>query len=161
GKGNVSLDVSWMDRQPVFQVKGPAALAPGASSFSTPAAFDNIDPTPNGNTNNSAAEGTGNRTQLDANGNLAGDGVTPGTGIPYQAFDFNGQNLYQQPQTRWTATALAHYDLTPNVQAYARLIYNHSSATTQLASTPVGVKFDIPLDNAFLTPEAANYLATH
>ena len=51
----------------------------------------------------------------------------------YQGFDFNPQNLYQSPQKRWTATALAKYALNDNVEAYSRFIYSGSTSAPQLA----------------------------
>ncbi len=140
GRGNAVLSLGYLDREAVYQVNGAAALAPGRSSFSTPAAFDNA---------------IGPRTQLDSNGEL-------GNGQPYQFFDFNGQNLYQSPTQRWNATALARYEITPNVEAYSRLIYAHSVVDSQLASSAIfGDEIEVPLANPFLTAQASNYLATH
>lgn len=137
GRGNVALSLSWLDREAVYQVLGAAALAPGASSTTVPAAFDFADST---------------RVQLDAGGNL----------VPfYQGFDFNGQNLYQQPQQRWGATALASYEINDNVEAYARFIYTDSTSAPQIASTGTfGFSFEIPLDNPFLSAQASTALAS-
>lgn len=140
GRGNVALSIGWLEREPVYQINGPAALAPGRSSFSTPTAFDNA---------------VGGRTQFDSNGQL-------GNGQPYQFFDFNGQNLYQGPTERWNATAVASYEINPNVEAYARFIFNSSTVDTQSAASAVfGDVLEIPLANPFLTAQASNYLATH
>lgn len=143
GRGNAALSVGWLERDPVFQRNGPASLAPGTSSFSTPAAFDNA---------------VGGRTQFDANGQLAP--ASPAR--PYIFFDFNGQNLYQAPQERYNATALASYELTDSVEAYARLVYNNSTVDTQLASSAVfGDILEIPLANPFLSAQASAYLAAN
>lgn len=143
GRGNAVLSVGFLDRKPVFQVNGPASLAPGRSSFSTPAAFDNA---------------VGGRTQFDANGQLAP--ATPAR--PYIFFDFNGQNLYQAPQERWNATALGSYEINDSVEAYARLVTNNSTVDTQLASSAVfGDILEIPLANPFLSAQASAYLAAN
>lgn len=138
GRGNVALSLGWLDREAIYQINGPAALAPGFSSTTVPAAFDSA---------------VGARQQVDANGNLVNF---------YQGFDFNGQNLYQAPQQRWNATAIARYEINPNVEAYSRFIFNSSTSAPQLASSGTfGRSFDVPLNNPFLTAQASNYLATH
>ncbi len=138
GRGNVALSVGWLDRQAVYQIKGPAALAPGASSTSVPSGVDSA---------------VGGRTQFAANGNL----------IPfYQGFDFNGQNLYQAPQQRWNATALARYEINENVEAYSRFIFNSSTSAPQIASSGTfGLGFEVPLTNPFLNAQASAYLAAN
>ena len=113
-------------------------MAPGFSSTTVPAAFDNA---------------SGPRQQVTATGNLVNF---------YQGFDFNGQNLYQAPQQRWNATAVARYEINPSVEAYSRFIYNSSTSAPQLASSGTfGLSFDVPLNNPFLTAQASNYFATH
>ncbi len=150
GRGNVALSVGYLNREPVYQVNGPASLAPGASSFSVPAAFDNSAVGPCGV----------NRTQFDAAGNLGTTGGSCAT--PYTFFDFNGQNLYQSPTDRWNATAIARYEINPNVEAYTRLIYSSSTVDTALASSAVfGDVLEIPLDNPFLSAQASTYLGAH
>jgi iron complex outermembrane recepter protein len=138
GRGNVALAMNWLDREAVYQVKGAAALAPGASSTTVPAAFDSA---------------VGARTQLSATGAL----------VPfYQGFDFNGQNLYQSPQQRWGGTAIASYEINDAVEAYSRFIYQSSTSAPQLASSGTfGVAYQIPLTNPFLTPAASAYLAAN
>lgn len=136
GRGNVALSVGWLDREPVYQVDGPAALAPGASSTTTPMGVDSE---------------VGARTQFDDAGNL----------VPfYQGFDFNGQNLYQAPQQRWNAMAIGRYEVNDNLEAYSRFLYNSSTSAPQLASSGTfGATFAVQLDSPFLSPQASQYLA--
>lgn len=137
GRGNVVLSIGYLNREPVYQVRGPASLTPGNSSFSTPARFD----------------AAGGQVQFAANGDLVD---------PYQGFDFNPQNFYQTPQTRWNAMALGKYDINDNVEAYARFIYNNSQSAPQLASSLIGARnLQIQLNNPFLNAQASNYIATH
>ncbi len=130
GRGNVVLSMNWLDREEVYQINGPAALTPGNSSTTTPSAFDfEIGP----------------RQQVTATGELVDF---------YQGFDFNGQNLYQQPQQRWGATALARYEINESVEAYGRFMFQSSTSAPQLASSGTfGFSFEIPVDNPFLTPD--------
>lgn len=135
GRGNVALALNWLDRESVYQIKGPAALTPGASSTTTPSAFDFA---------------TGPRQQVTATGELVDF---------YQGFDFNGQNLYQSPQQRWGATALARYELNENVEAYSRFLFQSSTSAPQLASSGTfGFSFEVPIDNPFLTTDFRNDL---
>jgi outer membrane receptor protein involved in Fe transport len=130
GRGNVVLSMNWLDREEVYQIKGPAALTPGASSTTTPSAFDFE---------------VGPRQQVTATGELVDF---------YQGFDFNGQNLYQQPQQRWGATALASYEINESVEAYGRFMFQSSTSAPQLASSGTfGFSFEVPVDNPFLTPD--------
>lgn len=137
GRGNVVLSVGYLNREPVYQVRGPASLTPGASSFSTPARFDAV----------------GGQVQFADNGDLV---------APYQGFDFNPQNFYQTPQRRWNATVLGKYDINDSVEAYARFLYNNSQSAPQLASSLIAANtLEIQLNNPFLNAQASNYIATH
>lgn len=138
GRGNVVLSVGYAEKEAVYQTRGPGSATPGASSTTTPAAIDSA---------------VGARTQFSSAGNL----------VPiYQRFDFNPQNLYQTPQKRWTATALAKYQLNDNVEAYSRFIYSGSTSAPQLASSGTfGFSYEIPLTNPFLTAQASAYLAAN
>ncbi|MDP3738226.1 MAG: TonB-dependent receptor [Hyphomonadaceae bacterium] len=138
GRGNVVLSLGYANKEAVYQTRGAGAATPGASSTTVPSAIDSA---------------TGGRTQFSAAGNL----------VPfYQGFDFNPQNLYQTPQTRWNAVALAKYDLTDDVELYSRFIYSNSVSAPQLASSGTfGFSFEVPLTNPFLTAQASTYLAAN
>ncbi len=138
GRGNVVLSVGYLNKESVYQTRGPGSATPGASSTTTPVAIDSS---------------IGARTQISATGTI----------VPfYQGFDFNPQNLYQSPQTRWNATALAKYDINDSVEAYSRFIYSKSTSSPQLASSGTfGFTFSIPTASPFLSAQAANYLTTN
>lgn len=138
GRGNVVLSVGYAEKEAVYQTRPPGSATPGASSTTNPAAIDSA---------------VGGRTQFSATGNL----------VPfYQGFDFNPQNLYQTPQERWTATALAKYQLNDHVEAYSRFIYSGSTSAPQLASSGTfGFSFEVPLTNPFLSTQASTYLAAN
>ena len=138
GRGNVVLSVGYADKEAVYQTRPPGSSTPGASSTTNPAAIDSA---------------TGGRTQFNAAGNL----------VPfYLGFDFNPQNLYQTPQERWQALALAKYQINDNVEAYSRFIYSGSTSAPQLASSGTfGFSFEVPLTNPFLSAQASTYLAAN
>ncbi|HVY88901.1 MAG TPA: TonB-dependent receptor [Hyphomonadaceae bacterium] len=138
GKGNVALSIGYANKEAVYQTRGPGSATPGASSTTDPTGIDSA---------------VGARTQIDPTGNL----------VPfYHGFDFNPQNLYQTPQTRWNATALAKYAINDHVEAYSRFIYSNSESAPQLASSGTfGFSFAVPLNNPFLTTQASNYLAAN
>ncbi len=64
-------------------------------------------------------------------------------------FNFNPFNLFQVPQDKVTATALAHYDINDNLRAYARASYANNEIDTIIA--PSGTFFF-----AFNVPYATN-----
>lgn len=94
---------------------------------------------------------------FDANGNL----------VPYVAsrdgFNFNPFNLLQAPQDKWTATAIGRYEITDQVEFFARASFANSRVTTIVA--PSGT-FNFPfqinyLTNPFLTAQARSVLAAN
>lgn len=84
---------------------------------------------------------------------------TPAGFLPYNAnrdaFNFNPQNLLKVPQEKWTATGLLDYDLTDNVEFFARGTYSKTEVQTEIGSSGTfGFSFDINLSNPFLDPVA-------
>ena len=139
GRGNVVLSMGYANKEAVYQTRGPGSATPGNSFTTTPTATD--------------APGPLGDAQFANNGDLVAF---------YQGFDFNPQNLYQSPQKRWNATALAKYAFNDNVEAYSRFIYSASTSAPQLASSGTfGFSFDVPLNNPFLSTQASNYFAAN
>lgn len=139
GRGNVVLSLGYAEKEAVYQTRGPGSATPGNSFTTVPTATD--------------APGPLGDAQFDASGNL----------VPfYQGFDFNPQNLYQTPQKRWNAMALAKYDINDAAQVYSRFIYSRSTSAPQLASSGTfGFDFEVPLTNPFLSTQASNYFAAN
>ncbi|MEO6091517.1 MAG: TonB-dependent receptor [Novosphingobium sp.] len=83
---------------------------------------------------------------------------TPNGFLPYSgardSFNFNPQNLLQVPQEKWNATVLANYELTDDVEFFARGSYGASKIQTEVGSSGTfGFTFDINyLTNPFLDP---------
>lgn len=136
GRGNVTLHVNYLNREAVGQARGPATLTPGASATTTPAGIETA---------------LGDFSQVAENGDI----------VPfYQGFDFNPQNLYQSPQRRFGATALARYEINEDIEAYSRFIFSSTDVLPALASSGTfGFQYSVPLDSPFLTAQASQYLA--
>lgn len=145
GRGNVAVYVGFLDQEDVnmdSRAFGVAALDsdtgnPGGSETSIPTVIDT---------------GSG-RIQVRP-------GTPTGFGTPIQKFNFNPQNLYQGPQERWQGLAIGNYEITPQIEAYARFLYTSTDTAPALASTATfGFPFEIPLNSPFLSTEQRNFLA--
>ena len=167
GRGNVVVDISYADRNPVFQ---------GDRAFSETALFNNADNTglePGGssgvpgtaifnggfgNTSSCAVQLTGAR---DADGNLipcpedqltANAGAFPNTGLVFDGnsardfvlggdvndfYNYAPVNFLQLPQERFTITSLGSYEINDHVEAYARGSFSQNRVDSELAPTPI------------------------
>ncbi|MCB2108485.1 MAG: TonB-dependent receptor [Rhodobacteraceae bacterium] len=145
GRGNVVFNVGYTKQDPVTQ--GDRAF----SNFALAAA----DFSPGGSI--TAPEGVfftsaDDPQQFDSNGNL----------VPlFQTFNFNPFNLLQVPHKKWTATGLARYEITDDVEYFARMSYGGSRVSTIIA--PSGTFF-FPFNinyatNPFLNAQARAVLA--
>lgn len=144
GKGHLVLNAGYSEQKAVNQ--GARAY----SNFSLAAA----DFGPGGSS--TAAEGifiTSNGfRQFDSAGNL----------VPrFQRFNFNPFNLLQAPHKKWTATGIGRYELSDDVEYFARMSYAGSRVKTVIA--PSGTFF-FPFNinyatNPFLNAQARSVLA--
>jgi len=67
-------------------------------------------------------------------------------------FNFNPFNYYQTPQDRWQATTIANYDVTEDIEVYARASFSSNRSDFQIApSGTFGTAFTIPVMNPFFT----------
>ena len=67
-------------------------------------------------------------------------------------FNFNPFNYYQTPQERWQATTVASYDITDDIEMYARATFSNNRSDFQIApSGTFGTAFTIPVMNPFFT----------
>ncbi|MEL7450403.1 MAG: TonB-dependent receptor, partial [Pseudomonadota bacterium] len=70
-------------------------------------------------------------------------------------FNFNPFNYYQTPQDRWQATAIARYNVTDSIEAYARTSFSSNRSDFQIApSGTFGTAFEIPIMNPFFNDAA-------
>jgi len=70
-------------------------------------------------------------------------------------FNFNPFNYYQTPQDRTQATTIVSYDISDNVEAYARATFMNNTTTQQVApSGTFGQPWTIPVRNPFFNAAA-------
>ncbi|WP_428503981.1 TonB-dependent receptor domain-containing protein [Roseateles sp.] len=81
------------------------------------------------------------------------------------AYNTNPPNYFETPLTRTQATALGHFRINDNAEAYAELFHTRSNVTLNLApSGTFGAGFNVPIGNPFITDKVrgqicAAYLA--
>ena len=90
------------------------------------------------------------------------DGVRPwiGSGSPNDLYNYNPVNYLQLPQERFNTTAIATYDITPDIEIYSRMTAAFNQVPQLLAPTPAFTTVTVQTDNPFLTPQQAAALAT-
>ncbi|WP_417618877.1 TonB-dependent receptor domain-containing protein [Parasphingorhabdus sp.] len=87
---------------------------------------------------------------------LNGAQYDPATGtlVPaYNSFNFAPFNYFQTPLERFNVFGSARYEITDNVEVYTKAMFTKSTVSLQLAPSGLfGDTYQLPLDNAFLTP---------
>ncbi|QOC22829.1 TonB-dependent receptor [Wenzhouxiangella sp. AB-CW3] len=153
GRGNVTMALSYTDIEPLTMGErdiGEFSLfsdtgQPGGSSAGVPT-FSLVE----------LVEGEGSvLAQWDPDQGRFTDDL--------QLYNYNPTNFYQGALERTQATALARYEIIPEVEAYGEFIYMDNTRRAQLA--PSGTFFNnwnVPIGNPFLTDEGrAQICATH
>ena len=74
-------------------------------------------------------------------------------------YNYAPVNYLQLPQERYSATALANYDINENLNVYSRLNVAFNQVPQQLAPTPAFTSITTAVDNPFLSPEAQEAFA--
>lgn len=166
-RGNVTFYFNYFDRKAVkadarkrsqcfledVVLNGVPQLACGGSAgipngrFSSPAL---VTPTPSVAAALSALGLTGidaNGFKFDSTGTQVSRFVVPG-----DRYNFNPDNYLQLPQKRHIISAMGHYDVLDNVQAYAEGIFTNNIVATKRAATPVGGSYRFQVNSPFLTP---------
>lgn len=93
-------------------------------------------------------------TNLTSNGfkfDDSGSQVSPFV-VPGDRFNFNPDNYLQLPLVRNQFGGMAHYEVTPGIEAYFEGLYSSNRTKTQYAATPVTGTYAIQVDSPFLTP---------
>ena len=137
GRGNVTLNFAYTDREELFQ---------GDRSFAIIAQFDDGD----GNLYDGGSSGIpGTSIFAGALGTFSPDsfGVTFDTNGNIRPFDTSADNndfynyapvnYIQLPQKRYQATGLGHFDLSERATVYGRTHFTSSAVPQQLAATPI------------------------
>ncbi len=96
---------------------------------------------------------------------LNGDQYDPATGtlVPtYNTFNFAPFNYFQTPLERFNMFGSANYEITDNVEVYTKGMYTKSTVSLALAPSGLfGDTWQLPLNNAFLTPAIQNTLCAN
>ena len=150
GRGNVVLNVSYANREALFQ---------GDRDFSETALFNdgNGGLEPGGS---SGVPGTSIFSTFDFGNGTTGPGIFDADGS-IRPFVLGGQvndfynyapvNFIQLPQERFTLTSLARYELTDNIELYARGSFAQNRVDSELAPTPIFQTSQFSLDgNPFI-----------
>jgi len=173
GKGNVAVSVSWMNRDQVLLGDRPLGLLgidseSGAGLAEFNAGLPPVEAAAGCDAPNAVdfVEGSGSTTSIPtrfaltgyapADGQFRNDGTI---GTDCSRFNFNPTNFYQTPAKRYSATAIAHYEINDHADVYTTVNYNHISVVQQVApSGTFGATFDIPLANPFIGDQARQYM---
>ncbi len=133
-----------------------AKVTQGARKFSA-FSLDSADFSPGGSSTNEfgSIDLPGSDDENAPNGRYT---FTPSGFVKYSSardsFNFNPFNLLQVPQEKYSATALLRYDLTDQIEFFARGSYGRTKIRTEIApSGTFGFSFDINYrDNPFFDP---------
>ncbi len=156
GRGNVTLNFSFTDRDDLFQgdrdfavtalfEDGMGGLEPGGSSGVPQTSifnggFSSLSPSSNG-------------IIFESNGDIR-NFVTSGASQDF--YNYAPVNYIQLPQKRYQGTALGHFDISDKATVYGRFMYTSSKVPQQLAPTPIFQTSTFTLDGSpFITPAAA------
>lgn len=165
GRGNVAMNLTYSRRSPVTLGARPlgrlgieTATGAGLAEFlAGQTAAPPADPLCQGE---SAVAAGGSATTLPTRITLVGSALpdnlrqfrTDGSiGPNCSVFNFNPYNFYQTPQERFGGTAIAHYEINRNAEAYGRFTFANTLVSQQIA--PSGIfnsSFFINMDNPFI-----------
>lgn len=163
GRGNVVLNLSYTDRQDLFQ---------GDRDFSTFAQFDDGE----GGLFDGGSSGIPGTSIFAAGFGESGSNFSPGTGVTFgqdgairpfvttgdnnDFYNYAPVNYIQLPQERHQTTALASYEISRYAEVYGRAMFTDSRVPQQLAATPIFQTTTFTLDdNPFLTPTTQQVIA--
>ncbi len=143
GRGNVVLSIGYQHADPVSQGDRQFSNTQYSSTTGKSAGSDVTVP--------AEIILNGQQTQIDP---------TTGLLVPvYQQFNFNPYNVFQTPFKRANIYAAGNYELSDNIEVYARGLFSKNTVDTVIA--PSGI-FDedlfVPVSNPFLPLGARNQL---
>jgi outer membrane receptor protein involved in Fe transport len=156
-RGNVVINGTYSKQSKVLQGSrrfsnvslGQATLSPdGASSTNEFGSIDGI------------REGADPTTQPSGRYTFTPNGFLP-YDVSRDGYNFNPVNLLQVPHTKYTATMIANYELTDDVEFYTRNSYGKTKVRSEIAASGTfGLSFDInyatnPFLDPALNPDAA------
>lgn len=155
GRGNVALHVGTTRTNPLkladrdyanTVISSSTGLPGGYSGTSVPAIFSGMPSPINGS------------KVIDATTGLLRAAVTSG---PPDGYNTNPPNYFETPLTRTQVTALGHFRISDNVEAYAEIFSTRSNVTLNLApSGTFGAALSIPIGNPYITDPVRQQLCT-
>ena len=172
GKGNAAISLSWMKRDEVRLGDRPLGLLgiDTASGANYQQFLNGEPPVPapsECSAPNSVAAG-GSTTSIPTRFAIVGGGASASGQFrndgslqsdTCSVFNFNPYNFYQTPTERYSATALAHYDVNDDHQVYTNFSFTNTSVDTQVApSGTFGASFDLPLRNPLIGAQARQFM---
>lgn len=171
-KGNAVLSLSWMERDPVLLGQRPLGqLGINSNSGAGYAEYlageaPALPPENCGGPNAvDFVKASGSTTAIPTRFELIGTGVNGQfrddrtLAAQCSRFNFNPFNYYQTPAQRYTATALANYEINEHAEVYATFNYANSSVKQQVApSGTFGATFTLPLYNPLISNQALNFI---
>jgi iron complex outermembrane recepter protein len=158
GKGHAVLGMNYTKREGVLLGDRDYSIV-GVSTGNGSGLDGNVVPTPAECENPGAVGTTGSGSTTTMPGRLDLIGGTlqfrndGSIGAPCSVFNFNPFNYTQTPNERFSATAIASYEINPNAEVYARSTFSATNVRQQVAPSGVfGTRMTIPLMNPFLQP---------
>ncbi len=154
GRGNIVFNLSWTDREDLFQ---------GDRKFANFAQFDDVDANGNPILIDGGSSGIPSTSIL--NGGLFSTFNTDGSirdfetaGNTNDFYNYAPVNYIQLPQTRYQATVLGRYEVSEGAEVYGRMMYTSSRVPQQLAATPIFQSTTFTLDGSPFLPAATQQI---
>lgn len=171
-KGNAVVSFSWYDRDPLLL--GQRSLGNYGIATASGANFSNfqngIAPLPptdalcGQDAPNAVAPGGGSGTGIPTRLGIVGVPAVSGQfrddgrlvlGPRCADHNFNPYNYYQTPSKRYSATALAHYDINDDTTVYGSFNFTNTNVSQQVAPSGIfGTTFMVPMANPFFSDQA-------
>ena len=159
GRGNAVLSVGYQKAKPVYQgdrdisVFGINSASTGAAAGTASGSSPTSVPVTLGFSNLGLIGVTGTTAQVNAAGTLLV--------APYQGFNFNPFNIFQTPYERHNMYGAANYEVSDNLEVYARAIFSRNAVKTIIAPSGIfGEALTIPGNNPYLPATLRDQLCT-
>jgi outer membrane receptor protein involved in Fe transport len=164
-KGNIIVNVDYLNREPVEQASRPWAVPVVANNTKgSPTTYGSGIPlngrvldSPNATAGTVANMGTVDGTLLSLNnGKPFPDNFRPYNRLT-DGYDYGQAQYLQGGLEKESFSAIAHYDFTPNIRGFLETFFTHKISTTELAPQPVTGGLGAGLPDAFVVPAGNPY----
>lgn len=177
-KGNAVVSFSWYDRDPLLlgqrQLGNYGIATANGANYSN--FLNGIAPLPptdalcGQDAPNAVAPGGGSGTGIPTRVGIVGVPAVSGQfrddgrlvlGPRCADHNFNPYNYYQTPSKRYSATAIAHYDLNDDTTVYGSFNFTNTNVSQQVAPSGIfGNTFMVPMANPFFSDQARSAILT-